>query len=168
MTIFSATISLSSEGYQQAIERRIGAVDVVHIDWEPRNWVRMRASQPWVYRDGEINDGDHILLFPQAPSGLCPPSWLEVAWPFLERFRSYISFYPQAAAIYRYVTLIGRPLDQQLGISTEVEDALKRNEWRRVERILCRDADQLGFILRRRLMEGVPFRGRDEGVEDTP
>jgi len=168
------TIDFTQETHQQAIQNRLGAFSPVRVGWTPSHLMEMRASLPWVFSlpaergekralQTEVNDGDHILLFPQDADGLCPRAWLDAAWPFLQRFRANFSLYPQAVLLYTHVTLIGLPLGTRLGISAEFEEALRRDEWHKVERIRCSNAEELQAILQRRVEKGVPFRGEDEG-----
>jgi hypothetical protein len=138
----------------------------VHSDSQ---WVVIRASRPWVFRrpDPEerdrnlYTDGDHILLFPQDREGMCPRTWLAAAWPFLEHFRSNFTFYPPAAYIYNYVTLIGPPSGDRFGIAPALEDLFRQAPWRRVERLATRKAAELKDILQQRIDKGERFSGSE-------
>ena len=70
--------------------------------------------------------------------------------------------------MYKHVTLIGPPLDTRYGVAQEVEDALKDNDWRQVERIWCTNADDLKQVLQRRIDEDVRFRGKDDLAPEAP
>ncbi len=112
------------------------------------NWIWFRGSKPWVYTQAlvpetdetTLNDGDHILLFPQDDSGLCPRSWVNATWPYLEKFRSNFSFFAREAEFYYHVTLIGKVDNGRLGISAAIEEALRQNPKRKVTRINCTPA----------------------------
>jgi hypothetical protein len=176
-----------AEGYETAIDNRLGTSTPWHAFWEPWNWILLRTSLPWLFaqytKQGEVqpegvpkdvpptmyvpplySDNDHVLLFPQDAEGLCPQGWLDAAYSFLARFRSNLSFYPQLAFAYRKVTLIGPPVGTALGIGPDVEKALKDGAERQVERIWVTSADSLAGILKARIADGVPFRGKDEGA----
>jgi hypothetical protein len=151
------------------INDALGANAALKVSWSSNNWVKLRESQDWVYaypdpEDRSVasqTDGDHILLFPQDGEQLCPRAWMEAAWPFVEHFRSNISFYPQAGFSYRRVTFIGHP-DVQPSFGPDVEEALSASSWRTVERIPCRNADELHEELATRIKENVRFPKPDQ------
>lgn len=133
---------------------------------DPGNWTWLRGSKPWVYTqslapaeaDRELlNDGDHILLFPQDQNDLCPRSWVNAAWPYLEKFRSNFSFFPKEAEFYYHVTLIGKSTGDRFGISDEIERLLREAPRRKVTRINCTNAEELGQALQRRIDAGSAF-----------
>jgi hypothetical protein len=163
----------NDEGYEGTIKNRLGDFPVWHVvTWNRGHWIKARAGSDHLYAqrsveeaapaDLRVDDGDHILFFPMDHEGLCPRSWIEAAWPFLEHFRSNFCFYPQEAFMYRQVTLLGPPLGTRRGIGREVEDALGATDWRQVERIWCTSAGDLAGVLARRMEEDVRFRGEDE------
>ena len=168
-----ADLDPRSEGYDVTIKNRLGDFTLWHVQWKPDIWMKIRTHLTPVYTQGPItdeetgveqyvDDGDHILLFPMDPEGLCPRAWFEAAWAFLEHFRSNFCFYPQEAFMYKNITLIGQPLGTRRGVGQEIEDALKSKKWRRVERIWCTSAEDLEAVLERRIEEAVRFRGDDE------
>lgn len=133
---------------------------------EIANWIGLRGSKPWVYTQSlsdmeaerqDLNDGDHILLFPQDKKDLCPRSWFIATWPYLEKFRSNFSFFPKEAEFYYRVTLIGKATGDRYGISTEIEDILRSEARRKVTRIECATAGELGAALQRRIQAGRAF-----------
>jgi hypothetical protein len=140
--------------------------DPIHELTDAANWAWLRGSKPWVYTQSltaeeedraNLNDGDHILLFPQDKAELCPRSWIVAAWPYLERFRSNFSFFPKEAEFYYHVTLIGKPTGNRYGISTEIEDILRSEARRKVTRIECTNAEELSAALDRRIQVGRAF-----------
>lgn len=152
------------------IESRVGVHAVWHASWWFNNVFAFRVdTEPFLYGDlsaepaDYANDGDHILLFPVDADGLCPRTWVESAWPFLEKFRSNFGFHPQEAFLYRKVTLIGQPLNTRLGVGPDVERALREASWRAVERIPCTTADELETELQKRIDLGLPFGEKAKG-----
>ena len=149
---------------------------VWHASWVRDNAFGFRVDTlPFLYGDlsdnpdevnaaDYLNDGDHMLLFPQDKDGLCPRAWLDAAWPFLEKFRSNFGFHPQEAFAYRKVTLIGKPLGNRFGVSQFVEDTLRSADWRKVERIFCESTDELKADLQRRIESDWPFLDRPKGA----
>ncbi|MCD4738212.1 MAG: hypothetical protein K8R89_03005 [Anaerolineae bacterium] len=170
----------NDEGYEDTIKNRLGDFALWRIVvWDPSHWMMIRVGNSQLYTQRSIvgvevkeleevaaaqyvDDGDHILFFPMDQKGLCPRAWFEAAWSFLEHFRSNFCFYPQEAFMYKNVTLIGPPLGTRRGVAQEIEDVLKDNDWRQVERIWCSSAYDLEAVLKRRIKEGVRFRGKDE------
>ena len=175
-------INLNQETPKNAIESRLGTFSLWRAVWDPGNWINLRASRPWVFRqeaprkdttdtlleEPYAHDGDHMLLFPEDPEGLCPRAWVEAAWPFLEHFRSNFGFHLQEAFIYTNVTLIGHPLGTRHGIGQDVEEELKKANWRRVERIWCTSAEELATVLQHRVENNVRFAGEDELAPSQP
>lgn len=172
--------------YENAIKALIGHGVPWYVQWAPFNWVMLKTSLPWVYSDiinnkkvkaadyGEdpknypvptpkYTDNDHILIFPQDHNEICPRSWMEAAWPFIARFRSAFTLYPEQAALYTNITLIGHP-DVSPHINDEYAEAITKSDWRNVERIWCRSSEQLQTILQMRIEDGQFFRGKDEGM----
>lgn len=180
--IYEEELDPNNEGYKRTINSRLkGDFTRWHVVWKQKHWIKIRVGSKWLYaqepvpaeEDVEpeqymVDDGDHILVFPMDHEGLCPRAWIEAAWTFLEHFRSNFCFYPQEAFMYKNVTLIGQPLGTRYGIAQEVEDALRDNEWRHVERIWCTSADDLKGVLQRRIDEGMHFREKDELSPESP
>jgi hypothetical protein len=139
--------------------------DPIYEATNQSNWIYLRASKPWVYTqaltEGEeytsLNDGDHILLFPQDETGLCPRSWFNAAWTYLETFRSNFSFFPKEAEFYYHITLVGKATGNRYGISSEIEALLRSETRRKITRIECANADELSEALSRRITAGVAF-----------
>jgi hypothetical protein len=163
-------INLGLETYQNAIDSRIGQFPIWHAVWTSHNFFGFRVdTRPWVYAQYSIpaaeptelspglNDGDHILLFPQDQAGLCPFAWVAASWPYLEKFRSNFGFHFEETLLYRRVTLIGRPLGTRLGISQEIEDELRKASWRQVERIPCANSSELAAVLQSAIDSNTQF-----------
>jgi hypothetical protein len=133
------------------------------VIWQNNNHVQIRDSLDYVYAYGEetdeeprFTDGDHILLFPQDSESLCDPEWLLAAYPFLNRFRSNFTFYPQQALLYKKVTIVGHP-DVYPRIDPAMEEFFHGFEHLRVERIANATASELAEILDERIESGVQF-----------
>ena len=172
-------IDRNVEGCDGAIDSRLGGFfNPWHATWFQGNWIWLGASLPYVFQtvyptnesdqplpgfEKLLDDGDHVLLFPQDSQSLCPRSWFASAWPFLSHFRSNFAYYPQVAFAYKRITLIGKPAGNRFGYGPEVEQELKKADYRRVERIWITSSSELANILQRRIDEGIRFRGEDEG-----
>lgn len=171
--------------YENAIKSLIGSGIPWHVQWAPFNWVKIKTSLPWVYSNIINNekakaddyggdskrypipsplytDNDHILIFPQDANNICPRAWIEAAWPFIAKFRSAFTMYPEQAGLYTNITLIGHP-DVEPHIDAEYVEAITNSDWRSVERIFCRSGEQLREILQARINDGRFFRGKNEG-----
>lgn len=140
--------------------------DPIFESEELGNWVALRGSKPWVYTqtlDSEedaranLNDGDHVLLFPQDDDDLCPRSWLMAAWPYIQKFRSNFSFFPKEAEFYYHITLVGKATGDRYGISADIENTLRSETRRQVTRIECANAEELSMALDRRIQAGRAF-----------
>jgi hypothetical protein len=140
--------------------------DPIHEHTDAGNWILIRGSKPWVYTQTlspveaereNLNDGDHILLFPQDENNICPRSWIIAAWPYLEKFRSNFSFFPKEAEFYYHVTLVGKATGDRYGISAEIENLLRDEARRKVTRIECASAEELSAALDRRITAGKAF-----------
>lgn len=168
------------DGYEKTITDRFGHRVPWKAYWVPNNWMTITASLPWVYSDiinvkkvmdidgveyperkPKYTDNDHILIFPQDVDGICPRSWIEVTWPFIEKFRSAFTLYPEQAGLYKNITLIGHP-NVTPHIDDEYVEAILNSSWRNVERILCRSSERLSEILQSRIDDNVFFRGENE------
>jgi hypothetical protein len=175
----SGDIDRNVEKCDAAIDGRLGGFfNPWHAVWVPQNWIWLGTSLPYVFQtvyptsqddkplpgfEKLLDDGDHVLLFPQDGQGLCPRIWFESAWSFLGHFRSNFAYYPQAAFLYKQITLIGKPVGNRLGYGPEVEEELRKADYRRVERIWITSGGELAEVLQRRIDEGVRFRDKDEG-----
>jgi len=171
------------DGYEATIIRLVGHGIPWKVQWAPFNWVKIKTSLPWVHssiinnkkvqaadydgdpynypvQEPEYHDNDHILIFPQDTNGVCPLAWIEAAWPFITKFRSDFTLYPEQAALYSNITLIGHP-DVVPHIDTEYVAAITKSEWRNVERIACRNSSQLREILQTRIENGHFFGRKD-------
>jgi hypothetical protein len=178
-----STIDPTVKGYEQTIRDLLGNSIPWHVHWNTENWLVIRTSLPWVcsshinnerltledYSKGrrppsepKYTDNDHILIFPQDTNGICPLAWVEAAWPFIAKFRSGLTMYPEQAALYSNITLIGHP-DVDPHIDAEYVDAIRETSWRKIERVWCRNSKQLREILQSRINDNVFFRDKDEG-----
>lgn len=163
----SEIIDLTIQSYNQAIDARLGQFGTWSVVWHPGHIFFISASLPWLFAgprqderendNPELNDGYHMILFPQDNEGLCPRAWLEAAWPYLEKFRSNFGFHFYEALLYKKVTLIGLPLGNRFGVSQEVEDELRQDPNRQVERIPCQNAEELAKALQKRMKTNLRY-----------
>ncbi len=159
--------NMSGDEVKRFIENILGVGKIIHVVGVTfLNALTMRTSKEFLFtqniqmdkRDEGIQDGNHILLFPQDESGkMCPRSWFMAAWPYLETLHSNFSFFPLEAELYYKVTLIGLPTGDRFGISEEVEKELAKAEWRKVTRINCTSAEELAQALQKRIDANQAF-----------
>lgn len=99
------------------------------------------------FRKGKVvDDGDHLLLFPQTVEKIAPQTWFDAAWPFIARFRSNFGLYLGEALLYSRVTILGH-VTCDPAATEQQETFLKRGDSRQVERIAVANAYDLRRVL---------------------
>ena len=133
---------------QQLAERQLGNSSNWEIRFSPSEWVAIWAKDARVAGDG------HVLLLPRSHS-LIQDS-LTVIGHFINDSGANLSFDPEIGFMYSQVSIVG-DANIENGISLDQEKKLRGS--RKVERISCRNSEELVTILNERRESGKWFNG---------